>query len=504
METASYFSMVVEILTDPLALLWTFVGTFMGLVFGSLPGLTATMGVALLVPLTFSFPTVHALGMMLGVYVGGIAGGAVAAVLLNIPGTPSAVVTTIDGYPMAQKGQAAKALGWAATASFFGGFISWLLLATVAPQVAKVALRFGPPEYAALALFGLMIIASVSGKSLIKGVISGLIGVWLATFGVDPIMGDLRFTFGNVNLMSGIAVMPALIGFYAIPQILRGLSEEQTMEMHTKPLNLSNFIPTLKEVWRHKLNIVRSSIIGTIIGIIPATGGNIASFIAYDQAKRFSKQPEEFGNGCPDGVIASEAANNGVTGGALIPLLTLGIPGDSVTAVLLGGLMIHGLRPGPELFTKTPHIVMGIFTTLLIANFFMWLIQSVGIKFFVRILKIPNYFLAPMLVVLAVVGSYALRNSLFDVWITLLLGLFGYLMLQGGFPMAPTVLGLVLGPMLESELRRSLILSGGDWTVFFTRPISAVFIGLSLLIALTVAVKSFKKRNDAEQTAAGI
>ncbi len=504
MEVASSFSMVMAVLTDPMAMLWTFVGTFMGLVFGSLPGLTATMGIALLVPITYSFPTIHALGMMLGVYVGGIAGGAVAAILLNIPGTPSAVATVLDGHPMAQQGRAAKALGWAATASFFGGFISWLILATLAPQVAKFALRFGPPEYAALALFGLMIIASVSGKSLIKGVISGLIGVWLSTFGVDPIIGDLRFTFGNINLMSGIAVMPALIGFYAIPQILRSLSEEQTMEMNTKTLNLSDFIPSLKEIWRSKFNIVRSSVIGTIVGIIPATGGNIAAFLAYDQAKRFSKSPEEYGKGCPDGVIAPEAANNGVTGGALVPLLTLGIPGDSVTAVLLGGLMIHGLQPGPQLFSKSPDIIMGIFTTLLIANIFMWVIQLVGIKFFVRILRVPTYFLAPMLVILAVVGSYALRNSLFDVWLTILLGLFGYLMLRGGFPMAPTVLGLVLGPMLESEIRRTLILSAGDWSVFFVRPISAVFIGVSLLIALTVAVKSFKKGKNADQVEASI
>jgi putative tricarboxylic transport membrane protein len=496
--------MVMAVLTDPICLLWTFVGTFMGLVFGSLPGLTATMGVALLVPLTFAFPTVHALGMMLGTYVGGIAGGAVAAVLLNIPGTPSSVVTTIDGYPMAQQGRAAKALGWAATASFFGGIISWLVLATVAPQVARVALSFGPPEYAALALFGLMIISSVSGKSLLKGIISGLIGVWLSLFGVDPIMGDLRFTFGNVNLMSGIAIMPALIGFYAFPQILRGLSEEQSTEMKTARLNLSDFIPSLLEIWRSKLNILRSSVIGTFIGMVPATGGNIAAFLAYDQAKRFSKTPEEYGKGTHEGVIASEAANNGVTGGALVPLLTLGIPGDSVTAVLLGGLMLHGLQPGPQLFSKSPDIIMGIFTTLLVANVFMYLIQLVGIKFFVRVLKIPNYYLAPMLVILSVVGSYALRNSLFDVWITVLLGLMGYIMLRGGFPMAPTVLGLVLGPMLESEIRRSLILSAGDWSIFFVRPISVLFIGLSLVIALTVAVKSFKKGQKTDEVEASI
>jgi putative tricarboxylic transport membrane protein len=504
MEIGSSFSMIVNVLTDPLSIFLTFIGTFMGLIFGSLPGLTATMGVALLVPLTFAFQPVQALGMMLGTYVGGIAGGAVAAVLLNIPGTPSAVVTTLDGYPMAKQGRAAQALGWAATASFCGGFLSWLILTTVAPQIARVALSFGPPEYATLALFGLMIISSVSGKSLIKGLISGLIGIWLSFFGVDPIIGDLRFTFNNVNLMSGIAIMPALIGFYAIPQILHGLSEEQSIEMNSTSLNLSKFMPSFIEIWRAKLNILRSSIIGTFIGMVPATGGNIAAFVSYDQAKRFSKKPEEFGKGTHEGVIASEAANNGVTGGALVPLLTLGIPGDSVTAVLLGGLMIHGLQPGPQLFSKSPDIITGIFTILLIANIFMYLIQRVGIKFFLQVLKVSNNYLAPMLLILSVVGSFALRNSLFDVWVTILLGLFGYIMLRGGFPMAPTVLGLVLGPMLESEIRRSLILSAGDWSVFIVRPISVLFIGLSLLIALTVAIKTMKKGNKADEVEANI
>lgn len=494
------FSILLSTLSDPMCLLVTFVGTFMGLIFGSLPGLTATMGVALLVPITFTMPKVHALGMMLGVYVGGIAGGAVSAVLLNIPGTPSAVVTTLDGYRMAKKGQGARALGWAVTASFFGGFISWAILVTVAPQIARYALNFGPPEYAALALFGLMIISSVSGKSLIKGIISGLIGVWLSFFGVDPIMGDFRFTFDNINLMSGIAIMPALIGFYAIPQILQSLNEDSSLKVGAQKLNLSNFIPSLVEVWRSKIAIIWSSIIGTFIGMIPATGGNIGSFLAYDQVKRISKHPEEFGKGTHEGIIASEAANNGVTGGAMIPLMTLGIPGDSVTAVLLGGLMIHGLQPGPELFTKFPDVVLGIFATLLIANVFMALIQFVGIRLFVQILKVPIHFLTPLLIILSVIGSYALRNNSFDVWVTLVLGLFGYLMARGGFPMAPTVLGLVLGPMLESEIRRSLIMSAGDWRIFFVRPISLLFIGLSILIVISSFWKSFKPRKTQEAT----
>jgi putative tricarboxylic transport membrane protein len=499
MEAALSLSMAIKVLTDPLCLFWTFLGTFMGLIFGALPGLTATMGVALLVPLTFSFPPVRALSMMLGVYCGGIAGGAVSAVLLNIPGTPSAVMTTIDGYPMAKQGRAAQALGWAATASFFGGAISWLILVTVAPQIARYALRFGPPEYAALALFGLMIISSISGKSLLKGIISGLIGVWLSFFGVDPIMGDLRFTFGSINLMSGIAIMPALIGFYALPQILRGVSENEIVDVNGTGLKSSRIIPSLAEVWRSKSNIVRSSLIGTLIGMIPATGGNIAAFLAYDQAKRFAKKPEEFGQGTHEGVIASEAANNGVTGGALIPLLTLGIPGDSVTAVLLGGLMIHGLQPGPELFVRSPDVVMGMFTMLIIANVFMTVIQFFGIKFFVQVLKVPNYYLAPVLLVLSIVGSYALRNSLFDVWITMFLGLFGFIMSRGGFPMAPTVLGLVLGPILESEMRRSLILSGGRWSIFFVRPISALLIALSAFTCLAVAIRAANKETKHDE-----
>lgn len=500
----SHFSMIYAVLTDPVCLLVTFTGTFMGLIFGSLPGLTATMGVAILIPVTFTFSKINALAMMLGVYVGGISGGAVSAILLNIPGTPSAVVTTLDGYPMAKKGLGAQALGWAVTASFFGGFISWAILISVAPQIAKFALKFGPPEYASLALFGLTIISSVSGKSLLKGLVSGLIGVWLSVIGVDPINGNFRFTFDNMNLMSGIAIMPALIGFYAIPQILKSLSDTSESLDHENRLDTTKFLPSLTDVWRSKINLIRSSIIGTFIGMVPATGGNIAAFLAYDQTKRFSKNPEKFGKGAFEGVIASEAGNNGVTGGTLIPLLTLGIPGDSVTAVLLGGLMIHDLPPGPRLFTNYPEVILGIFTTLLIANIFMALIQIFGIRMFVKILKVPVHYLSPLLVVLSVVGSYALRNNFFDVWVTLLLGFLGYLLLRGGFPMAPTVLGLVLGPMLESEMRRSLILSAGSWGIFFTRPICLLFIALSLLICLAAVVKKSARKQGADSVAASI
>lgn len=339
---------------NPMILLIVAAGTFLGLVFGALPGLSATMGVALLIPLTFTMDTTSAFGMMLGTYIGGMAGGAVSATLLNIPGTPSAVVTCLDGYPMAKQGRGAEALGWAAFASGFGSIVSWFLLVTLSPVLAGLCTSFGPPEYAALAFFGLTIIAAVSGKSLIKGLIAGIVGVILSFVGTDPIWGDLRFTFGNINLMTGVSTIPAMIGLYSIPQIIISCTGKGNPHVDARELKLKNFLPSFKKIWEQKWNIIRSSIIGTGIGIIPATGGNIASFIAYDQTKRFSKHPDEFGNGAYEGVIASEAANNGVCGGALIPMMTLGIPGDSVTAALMGGLIIHGLRPGPALFADSP------------------------------------------------------------------------------------------------------------------------------------------------------
>ena len=333
-----YIQGILNTITDPLTLVMVFVGTFMGLIFGSLPGLTASMGIALLIPLTFTMDPVPAIGVMLGCYVGGMAGGAVPAVLLNIPGTPSAVVTCTDGYPMAKQGKAAQALGWAVIASGFGSIISWAILVLAAPSLASLCTSFSSPEYAALALFGLTIIAAVSGKNLVKGLIAGCLGLVLSFVGVDPIWGSLRFTFGNINLMSGINLLPALIGFYSIPQILSSVADDpdQAKDRKVTDLSLKNFIPKPKEMWAAKVNILRSSLIGTAIGIIPAAGANIAAFLAYDQAKRFSKEPDTFGKGNYNGIIASEASNNGVCGGALVPLLTLGIPGDAVTSVLIG------------------------------------------------------------------------------------------------------------------------------------------------------------------------
>lgn len=496
LEASSVSGTILGILTDPVLLLYIFMGTFLGLVFGSLPGLTATMAVALLIPMTYTMGPVYALGIMLGSYVGGIAGGAVSAILLNIPGTPAAVCTVFDGYPMAQQGRAAEALGWAAFASFFGGIFSWLILVVAAPALASIAISFSSPEYAAIAFFGLTIISSVSGKSLIKGMISGFLGLALALIGLDPIWGEMRFNFGVINLMSGINLMPALIGLYSIPQILLNCTEKNTVENIN--VKLKNFVPSPKKIFKSLPNLIRTSIIGTIVGIIPATGGNVAAYIAYDQAKRFSKDPESFGKGNHEGVIASEAANNSVCGGAMIPLLTLGVPGDSVTAVLLGGLLIHGLTPGPALFVENYNIVVSMFTTMLIGTIAMWLIQLAGIKIFIKILRVPVDLLTGMLVVLSLIGSYALRGNMFDVGVTIVLGLLGYLMVRGKFPVAPAVLGLVLGGMFEREFRLALRTSNGDFSIFFTRPIAGVIIVISFLLVLQNLWKKRKSKDSVE------
>ncbi len=497
------FSVVVQAVlatvANPYTLFLVVAGTFLGLVFGSLPGLTSTMGVAILIPLTFTLEPVDAMGMMLGTYIGGMAGGAVSATLLNIPGTPSAIVTCLDGHPMVQQGRGAEALGWAAFSSGWGSLVSWVLLVTISPLLARLCTSFGSPEYAALAFFGLTIIAAISGKSILKGVIAGIFGITLSFVGVDPIWGELRFTFGSIDLMGGISTIPAMIGLFSIPQILRSCTARDNARVDSKDLKLSKFVPSFREMWRQKWAILRASVIGVGIGIIPATGGNIGSFIAYDQAKRFSKHPETFGKGNYEGIIASEAANNGVCGGALVPMLTLGIPGDSVTAVLLGGLMIHGLRPGPALFSDTPDIVVGIFTTILVATIAMVLIQMVGIKLFVRILNIPVHYLSGILVVLSLVGSFALRSNFFDVLLTLGIGLFGYFFVKAGFPSAPVVLGLVLGSMFEGEIRRALRLSSGNPSIFFTRPISCVILLMGGGVIVSQVIKTYKEAQAASK-----
>jgi putative tricarboxylic transport membrane protein len=465
-------------LSNPFGLVLILFGVIVGFTFGATPGLTATMGVALFIPLTFPLPADLAIGMMIALYCGSMAGGAIPAILLNIPGTPSAVVTTLDGYPMARNGLAARAYGWALLSSIAGGLVSWVALATVAPALARVALLLGPAEYAATALLGMTIIASIVPGQVLKGALGAILGIGLSIVGLDQITGEGRWTFGTLALIRGIDIMPALIGLLVIPELMNSLFERQT---HARaPISLQNMFPGFREWCGQAVNAVRSAVIGTVIGIVPALGGSVGSLIAYDQAKRFDRASAQYGKGAPGGVVASEAANNGVTGGALIPLLTLGIPGDTVTAMLLGGLMIHGLQPGPRLFETSGDIVWGIIATMLLANVAIALVGVVGFRFFVRVLDVPRHLLAPALFVLAVVGTYSLANQWFDVVVMLCLGAFGFLLMLATIPVYPIVIGVILGPLLESEVRRALVISGGDWTTFLTRPGSAAILAAAL------------------------
>jgi len=483
----SILSTIVSQATDPMTLLMIFIGTFMGLTFGCIPGLTATVGITLLIPITYTMTDYLAIGMMLGLFVGAMAGGAVSAILLNIPGTPSAIVTTFDGYPMCQQGRGAEAMGWAAVASTVGGLVSWVALVTVSTALAVVAKSFSSPEYAALALLGLSIVGSITSDDPLKGITMAVLGVILTFVGIDPIYGDYRFTFGSINLLNGVSLMPVLLGVYSIPQILENCNQKNTIKQIN--VKLKNFIPSLKKIWGARRPLAISSIIGTVIGIIPATGTSVSCFLAYDICRRTSKDPDSFGKGNYEGVIASEAANNSVCGGAMVPLLTLGIPGDGVSAIILGGLMLHGVQPGPKLFINQPEFVIGIFTCMFIATVMMLLIQLVGIKFFIKILAMPNNYLTAGLVIISMLGSFAVRNNFYDVGTTIVFGIFAYFFTCAKYPISPFVLGLVLGGLFENEIRVALRVNGNNWHVFFTRPISCI----TILIAVAFLLYSFTK-----------
>ncbi|WP_172118832.1 tripartite tricarboxylate transporter permease [Halomonas hibernica] len=451
-------------------------GTFLGLVLGALPGLSAAMAIALLLPLTFGMPPVMGIGMLLGSLCGTIAGGSVSATLLNIPGTPSSVATTLDAFPMARRGEAGRALGIAIVASFVGGIFSAIVLSLLAPPIANFALLFGAAEYFSLSIFGLVIIASVS-RSLLKGIIAGLIGLLLSTVGLDPVAGVTRFTYGSPSLLSGINLLPALIGLFAVSQVIADVIEHLTPgKADASKAAMDRARPRWREVLRGWKTLIVSSSIGTLIGAIPGAGGSIASFLSYDQAKRMSKTPAAFGSGHPEGIVASESSNNALVGGALIPMLTLGIPGEAATAVLMGGLMIQGIRPGPTLFTDQGAIIYGIFIAFFVANIFMLLFQSLGIRLFVKVLDMPRSLLLALISVFCVIGVYSVDSDIFNVYLMLAFGVLGYFLNRYGFGTAPVILGLILGPIAESNLQRSLLLSGGDWSVLLTRPISLAFL----------------------------
>lgn len=463
-------------------LLAIIVGTALGLFVGAMPGLSATMAIAILLPLTFSMPPATGLSMLASLYMGAMYGGSIAAILINTPGTPAAAATVLDGYPMAQQGRAGKALGISLFASLIGGLLSSIALLTIAPILGGVALQFGPVELFAVAVLGITIIGSLSQGSAIKGLLSGVVGLLLAMIGMDPITGSARFTFGILNLYSGVSFTVALIGLFSIPQAIRLIEKDEKAKAVINSFK-DRMLPTLAEIKQVGVTVIRSSFIGIFTGIIPGTGGDTACWFGYNEAKRFSKNRDNFGKGDIEGVAASEAANNAVVGGALIPTLTLGIPGSSATAIIMGALMVHGIMPGPTLMTEYADVTYTLIWALLISNFAMFLEGLLFTKAAIHVTRVPNKVLAPIIIILCVIGAFAINNSFFDVYMMLIFGLLGYFMDKIGMPTAPMVVGLILGQMLNVSLHQSLMISGGSWMIFFSNPISTV---LLLIAAISV------------------
>lgn len=488
------------IFSNPYSLLFILVGVTAGIVVGCLPGLTATMGCALLIPFTFSLDPVQGLLMLMGIFTGGIYGGSISGILIRTPGTPAAAATLFDGFPLSQRGEAGKAIGVATIASFVGGIIGALIMSFLAPEIAVFGLRFGPPEFFALAVFGLTMIISISGESLLKGAIAALVGLLITTIGFDPLSGVPRFHFGNENLLGGITFIPALIGLFGFAQVFRNIEKMDVVpQVKSK---VGKILPRFKEVKKLLPTMIKSGGMGTFTGSIPGLGADVAAFVAYGEAKRTSKHPEEFGKGSLEGVAAPESANNGATGGAMIPMLTLGVPGDAVTAVLLGALTIHGFQPGPLLFRDHLEIVYPIFAGMILCQLVLLVVGLGGARLFSKLINVDTKVLTPIIFLLCIVGSYSIRFSFWDVGLALSIGVIAYFMEHAKFPVSPILLALILGPMAEQNMRRSLMLSHDDLTIFVTRPLSAAFLFLAIVMAIT-SYRKFRKLREIEHSLSG-
>ena len=484
---------------QPHNLLVIFAGCLGGILVGSLPGLTATMGVALLVPFSFGMEMDVSIGMLLGLYCGAMYGGSISSILIHTPGTPAAAATMLDGYPLSQQGQASRALSMSLTASFIGGVLGCIIMTFLSPQVSIFALKFSTSEYFALAVFGLSIIVSISSQNVLKGIMSGFLGLILCTVGSDPISGFPRYIFGQMELYEGPPFIPTLIGLFAVSEILSGVEKFSVGQKVVQ--QVTQILPTMADLKRCFITIIKGGVIGSFIGSIPGAGGDIAAFVSYGEAKRSSDSPEKFGTGMIEGVAASESANNGCTGGAMIPLLSLGVPGDSVTAILLGAFIIHGMQPGPLLYKEHIDVVYMVFASMLLANIAMFILGATGVKFFSKVIGIDKRMLLPIILVLSLIGSYSMRNSFFDVFLTLGFGVFGYLLQRYGFPLPPILLALILGPMAESNLRRTLVISQGDPFVILHQPIAVVLLALAVisLVMSYISQRKIAKRMKAAQ-----
>ncbi len=467
----------------PMPWLLMIVGTALGIIVGAVPGLTGAMLIAMTLPLTHEMDTLNALVLLVSMYVGSVSGGLITATLLRMPGTPASVMTTLDGYPMAQAGKPGRALGLGISASLVGGLISWIFLFTCARWIADKSILLGPFDMFALVLMALVLIVSVSGSSLVKGAFSGVLGMFVAMPGLSPSTGSPRMTFGWTAMNEGFGLLPVLIGLFAISQVLTDILK---IDQHAEavPVKRQGIMLSLSDWRRQTINLFRSSLIGTWVGMLPGIGANIGSVMAYTATKNLSSDPEEFGHGSEDGIVASEAANNATVGGALIPLVAMGIPGSVIDVILLGALIMHGLQPGPFLYTQNPEVVQTIVLTVLLSNIFMFVFMVAGVTWLARLMYVRRAYLLPAVLVFCVVGCFALSNRFFDVWIMLAFGGVGFVLERLKIPLAPFVIGLVLAPIAERELNKGLMLSNGSFAPLVQRPVALVFVVVSVALLI--------------------
>jgi len=480
-----------EVAFQPLNLLAAATGVLVGQIIGVLPGIGPASTIAILLPVTFNLNPTAAMIMFVGVYYGAQYGGTITSVLLSIPGESASVMTTLDGYQMALQGRAGPALGIAAFGSFIAGTLGVVALMFMAPSLARVALAFGPPEYATLLVLSFSLVVYLTGRDRAKGAASTLLGLWLAVVGVDLISGSPRFTFGNLKLLSGVPFVPVAIGLFGLAEVLASVREGRTGDLVRADLSLRGVLPTAADWLASRWAILRGGLIGFFVGILPGAGATAASMIAYAAEKRFARQPERFGRGAIEGVAAPESANNAAAVGAMVPLLTIGVPGSATTAIMLGGLLVFGLRPGPLLFQQQPQFVWGVIASMYVSNLLLVALNVAAIPAFVALLRVPRAVLLPSIVALAVVGVYSLENSVFEVWLALAAAAIGYVMNRQGYPAAPLVLALVLGKILEESVRQSLLLSHGSLAIFVTRPLAAAFLVATMAL---VAASMLRRR----------
>ena len=485
---------------NPLLILYVGIGCFAGIYIGAIPGLSGTMAVSLLVSFTFGWETYPSLALMVGIFVGAVYGGSRSAILLNIPGAPAAVATALEGYPMAKKGKAGEAMGLATTQSFIGTIVGILVLLFLAPAVSKFALKFSSVDYLLLGMMGMMMVGSLGSKSIYRGLITAAIGVLLGTVGMDSMTSTSRFTFDILYLNTGVNYVVAMIGLFGVSEVLIQIRQKDVKAVKQK---IDKILPSIAESKKHLGLTLRSSVIGVLVGALPGAGGDIAALLSYDQAKRTVKNPEvPFGEGAVEGLIAPETANNAAIGGAFIPMLTLGIPGDAVTAVMLAALMIHGLKPGPNLMTTSPDLFYLIVSCLIFASFFLLIFGLTGVKLFAKIVEIPKGILLPLILILSAIGSFAIKNSLLDIIWMFGFGILGYFMKQFDYPVAPCVLGIILSSLLEENFRRGVMLSGSVGQMIlsvFKSPISLVLLILIVVMFVT-QTKTFKNWRAKKET----